>query len=434
MRGIGSPRGRPLTVALCLLSLTAGCAEQRARRRAETGRLTLADLEKRATVEVPAGFPQPLGLAVGGIETARAELGRHLFYERRLSINGTTSCGSCHRQELAFTDGHAQARGATGEVHPRSSMSLANVAYNEVYTWASRRFDTLERQMLQPLLGEDPVEMGLGGRVSEALGTLRADPIYPPLFERAYPDAIDPITLDHVVQSIAAFERTLFSGGSRYDRYVYWGELDALTLEEKRGRDLFFSDRLACSKCHAGFNLSGAVVYEGAPTRVAPLFHHNGLYNEDGLGGYPESDRGLLEESGRARDEGLFRAPTLRNIEVTAPYMHDGSLETLEDVLEHYASGGARGSSREARAVPRRREKRDRRSRLVRGFELTREDRAALLAFLRSLTDREFLTDPRFSDPFTADAGGREDEASGYEGGEEERFLRTLDSRSRSSS
>jgi len=406
-------------VVVAALTLGLGCAERGFRRESADALPLSPESEPKRSVDVPAGFPQPLE-ARAEFDPARAELGRHLFYERRLSVNETTSCGSCHRQELAFTDVHPQAHGATGELHPRGAMSLANVVYNETYTWASRRFDSLERQMLQPLLGENPVEMGLGGRVSEALDRLRSDPTYPPLFAAAFPEVVDPITLDHVVQAIAVFERTLLSGGSRYDRYVYWGEIDALSAEEKRGRDLFFSDRLACSKCHAGFNLSGAVVYEGAPPRVAPLFHHNGLYDEDGRGGYPESDRGLLEESSQARDEGLFRAPTLRNIEVTAPYMHDGSLETLEEVVDHYASGGPGGRPRGDGALPVARKRRDRKSQLVRGFELTRQDRSALLAFLRSLTDHDFLTDPRFSDPFD------DREPSGYEEGGEEAFLKML--------
>jgi len=340
--------------------------------------------------ELPAGFPRPVVHATE-LDTERAELGRYLFYDKRLSVNGTTACASCHRQELAFTDGHARASGATGERHPRGAMSLANVVYNETFTWASERFTSLERQMLQPLLGTSPIEMGLRGHVDDALRQLRSDPIYPVLFESAFPQAIDPFTLGNIVRAIAAFERTLISGGAPYDRYVYWGEDDALTATEKRGRDLFFSDLLACSTCHAGFNLSGPVVYEGAPEDRSPRFHHNGLYDEDGRGGYPEADRGLFEETRSRKHDGLFRAPTLRNIAVTAPYMHDGSLATLEAVVDHYASGGVAGG-----AVA----KRHRKSPFVAGFDLSPEQRSDLIAFLHSLTDETFLTDPRFADPF----------------------------------
>jgi cytochrome c peroxidase len=147
---------------------------------------------------------------------------------------------------------------------------------------------------------------------------------------------------------------------------------------------LFFSNRLHCSECHGGFNLSGPVDFAVAKTHPRPAFHNTGLYDVDGAGSYPAADRGLTDVTHNSKDMGQFRAPTLRNIAVTAPYMHDGSIPTLEAVLDHYASGGHASPFR---------------SRAVGGFKLTAAERTALLAFLNSLTDDKFLEDPAFANP-----------------------------------
>jgi cytochrome c peroxidase len=156
---------------------------------------------------------------------------------------------------------------------------------------------------------------------------------------------------------------------------------------------LFFSQRLACGECHAGFNLSGAVRAAGA-TEEPPVFHNTGLYDEDGAGAYPASDRGLEEVSGRPEDSGRFRAPTLRNIAITAPYMHDGSIGTLREVVEHYAAGGrvAKSAPSESATAPTRPTSR---SPLVKGFEISDEETTDLIAFLESLTDERFLEQHR---------------------------------------
>ncbi len=147
------------------------------------------------------------------------------------------------------------------------------------------------------------------------------------------------MTLDNAIKAIAAFERTLLSANSPVDRYLYRDERTALDPAAVRGMTLFFSDRLACAGCHAGFNLSGPTVHDGAAAPT-PTFHNTGLYDVDGRGGYPSTDRGLIDQTRRPADMGRFRAPTLRNVAVTAPYMHDGSVPTLEAAVSHYASGG----------------------------------------------------------------------------------------------
>ena len=154
----------------------------------------------------------------------------------------------------------------------------------------------------------------------------------------AFPTDQPPLTLANVVKAIASFERTLLSADSPFDRYLYRDDKQAMSPAALRGKDLFFSTRLRCSECHASFNLSGPVTFERAtPTRA--LFHNTGLYNVDGRGSYPAVDRGLIDRTQQPADMGRFRAPTLRNVAVTAPYMHDGSVPTLEAAIAHYASG-----------------------------------------------------------------------------------------------
>ncbi len=328
---------------------------------------------------------------------AKVELGRRLFFERRLSGNGTQACADCHRPELAFTDGRGRAVGSTGEVHPRGAMSLVNAAYNHRYNWADPRLDSLERQALVPLLNRHPVEMGLAGRGEEVLARFAADAGWRAAFGAAFPAAAAPVTLENVTRALACFVRTLVSGSSPYDRWVFFGEREALSESARRGRQLFFSARLACGECHSGFNLSGPVVFAGsAPVEPGSAFHNTGLYNLDGAGAYPAADTGLAELTGEPADMGRFRAPTLRNIAVTAPYMHDGSLPTLAAVIDHYAAGG-RNLDPDGRRAAAPSPLRDAR---LRGFSLDDGERRDLLAFLDSLTDPGFLSDPRFADPF----------------------------------
>ena len=290
--------------------------------------------------ELRDGIPDPRVPDDNPMNEAKVELGRHLFYDKRLSGNETQSCASCHRQELAFTDGLARSQGSTGDIHPRSSMSLTNVAYATTLTWGNPLTKSLANQQLTPLFGEEPVELGLQTQ-EQALERLRADAQYPEMFHEAFPGAggEDLITTDRVTKAIAAFERTLLSFNSPYDRYVYGHEQDALNDSQKRGMELFFSERLECFHCHGGFNFSDSVEHSGTVFEETK-FHNNGLYNVDGTGFYPEGNRGIFEITGDIEDMGRFKAPSLRNIELTAPYMHDGSIDTLEGVVDHYARGG----------------------------------------------------------------------------------------------
>ncbi|KYF96997.1 cytochrome-c peroxidase, partial [Sorangium cellulosum] len=346
---------------------------------------------------LPPGFPVPKVPEGNPMSAAKVELGRRLFYDRRLSGNGTYSCGSCHLQELAFSDGLACAKGSTGQMHTRGSMSLANVAYLTTLTWGNPLIETLEEQALLPMFGETPVELGLAGREDEMIERLQDEPLYRDLFPEAFPGDGEPIRLDNITRAIGAFERSLLSYRSPYDRYRYDGDPSGMPEAALRGMDLFFSEKLECFHCHGGFNLSDSVQHDGT-TFTEVMFHNTGLYNIGGSGAYPEGNAGVYEISGNEADMGRFRAPTLRNIAVTAPYMHDGSIETLEEVLDHYAAGGRTIESGPNAGVG---SENRFKSELIRGFDLTAEEKADVIAFLKTLTDEAFLTDPRFADPWT---------------------------------
>jgi cytochrome c peroxidase len=325
----------------------------------------------------------------------KVELGRHLFYDLRLSSNGTASCATCHRQELAFTDGRAAAVGSTGQTHTRGSMSLANVAYATTLTWSHPYLTDLERQAALPIFGEDPVELGWTSEI-ELEERLASIPEYPALFVAAFPADPEPVSARNATQALAAFERTLISGRSPYDRWAYDADESALSDSAQRGFELFYSERLECFHCHVGFNLSDQVSYSGRAFPEAP-FHNTGLYNIDGQGAFPAQSTGIYELTQQAADMGKFKAPSLRNVAVTAPYMHDGSIASLSEVLDHYAAGG-----RTITAGPNAGVGSDSplRSNLIRGFELSERERADVIAFLEALTDESFLTNPAFSDPW----------------------------------
>lgn len=345
--------------------------------------------------DLPEGFPAPRVPRDNPMTRQKVALGRFLFYERRLSGNGTQSCGSCHVQGKAFTDGLARAVGSTGQVHPRSSMTLGNVAYNATLTWANPSLVSLERQMEVVIFGDRPVELGVNDRNKRAvLARLKRTPRYRAMFRAAFPGAGGPITWGNVIKAIASFERTMITGRSRYDRFLAGAaRLDAA---ETRGMNLFFGERAECHHCHSSVNFTDQLVFAGSRPGPRP-FHNTGLYNIGGTGAFPEPNTGLFAFTARASDMGRFRAPTLRNVGVTAPYMHDGSVATLEDVVAFYAAGGrdiAEGPlAGDGRANPFK-------DPLIAAIALTPQDQRDLVAFLRTLTDRRFLTDRRLSDPF----------------------------------
>lgn len=287
-----------------------------------------------------APFPPVLHAPDNPPSSAKFELGRRLFYDKRISGNGTQSCASCHQQSRAFTDGRAVAVGSTGQHHTKNVQTLTNVAYNASFTWTGTRIRSLEKQALVPMFGTKPVELG----VRELVKTLSGDPAYVRAFAEAFPGERKPVSIRNVTRAIAVFERGLVSWQSPYDDFVYRGE--PMSPSAMKGMDLFYSKRAKCSSCHEGFNLSGPV------RRARAEVISNGV------------------------TEGKFRVPTLRNVELTAPYMHDGSAGTLEEVVARYD-----------------------RARMI---GLDAGEQRDLVAFLRALTDMKFVSDPRFSEPLTA--------------------------------
>jgi cytochrome c peroxidase len=345
---------------------------------------------------LPPGFPYPNVPPDNPMTAEKVELGRYLFYDKRLSLNRNQSCGSCHRQDHAFADARAHGFGSTGEYHPRGPMSLVNVAYSPVLTWANPNMRSLEKQALVPMFGEDPVELGMSGKEDVLIRRLKAEPRYKTMFARAFSEP-DPFTLANITKAIASFERTLLSGDSPYDHYRRGDDPAAITESAKRGETLFFSEKLECFHCHGGFNFTGTLDYYGKGIAEVE-FHNTGLYNLKGELSYPQPNLGLYIFTQSSEDVGKFKAPTLRNIALTAPYMHDGSVKTLTESIDHYAAGGRKiatgakagdGSQNPAK------------SEFVKGFQLSTSEKRDLLAFLGSLTDTSLLANPLLSDPWT---------------------------------
>ncbi|MBK8010417.1 MAG: di-heme enzyme [Deltaproteobacteria bacterium] len=374
-------------LAVWLASPTIGCGgHERAPAAEEIAQL----------LRLPDGFPLPSVPADNPLTREKIELGRHLFYDPALSANGMQSCASCHVQARAFTDGRETALGSTGQVHPRNSQSLTNVAYNATLTWANPLLVSIEQQVMVPLFGELPIELGVTGHEDLVLDRLRDSPMYRELFAAANPDAEAPIAWPSIIRALASFCRALISGRSPFDRFVYGHDAQAISDSAKRGLDLFFSERLECHHCHGGFNFTLSSTHDGVVADAA-AFHNTGLYNVDERGGYPDDNTGVHAVTHRSEDMGRFRAPTLRNIAVTAPYMHDGSVASLEDVVRIYEAGGRLLSggphAGDGRTNPHK-------SGLVTGFRLTDGERRDLLAFLATLTDQTFLSDPELASPF----------------------------------
>jgi cytochrome c peroxidase len=374
---------------------------------------------------LPTGFPTPRVPAGNAMSTSKVELGRHLFYDKRLSRDGSKSCASCHDQSRAFTDGRSLAVGLDlnvngvadpNEIHTRNAQHLVNAAYNARYTWANSTVTLLENQAEGPLFGTGApiVEMGLTTPTdqSDAVNRIALDSIYPPMFRRAF--GSDTVDLDRIKKAIASFERTLISGDSTFDRYYYTGNTTGMSASARSGMLIFFGETAECFHCHSSFNFSDTVLHN-ATVYPEVFFHSNGIYDDAQYGA--AVDQGLRNVSGLAADTGRFRAPSLRNVAKTYPYMHDGSIrcaafvegaawnqacaeESLLKVIDHYSVGGrcydAMGNLNGACTTID--------TTLVRPFALTAQQKADLVQFLMTLTDDGFLSKPAFANPRVGDA------------------------------
>lgn len=318
--------------------------------------------------DLPPHFPEPVVPAGNPMTEEKVQVGRHLFYDERVSSDQSRACASCHEPERAFS-GTAVVSTEHGGVASRNVPSLANAAYMSTLTWASPDIYDLE-------------QLAISGDV---LARLRGDPIYESL--RSTGDVRD---------ALASFVRTIISGGSAFDAYAYDRDTTALSEAAQRGFEMFWSDRLSCFECHDGFNLSRATKFAGLQG-VETAFHNTGLYNVDGAGAYPAADPGLFAHTGLPEDVGAFRTPSLRNIALTAPYYHDGSAVDLDAVLDDYAAGGrvieAGPAAGDGRASPKKSEH-------IHGFALAESERADLKAFLESLTDASLSSAERLSNPW----------------------------------
>jgi cytochrome c peroxidase len=312
------------------------------------------------------------------ITNAGATLGRVLFYDKQLSIDNTTSCSSCHHQDKAFTDGLPLSQGHAGGLTRRNAMSPVNARYflAEKMLWDLRAAD-LETQALIPLT--DQIEMGLPS-LSYLETKLSGLSYYPGLFEDAFGDPA--ITSERVAMAIAQFVRSIVSFNSRYDQGVANGFAE-FTPQELAGKQIFISS--FCAECHSDLGSLGA----GQPATfliVENTGQNFGLGSNNGLD-LEYADNGIGEITGLSTDMGTFKIPALRNVELTAPYMHDGRFATLEEVLVHYTSGIQAHPNRGIQ-MP------------TGGVGFTPDQQAAVIAFLKTLTDEDLATEVKYSDPF----------------------------------
>ncbi|MBU3003531.1 MbnH family di-heme enzyme [Paraglaciecola arctica] len=381
-------------VVSCCLALLMGCNQSSVTTVEESSeQKNIRDL-----LELPAHISTPAIPEYNPLTEQKIKLGRFLFYEKDLSANQTQSCSSCHFQELAFSDGVATPFGSTGHQLTRNSQGLANVVYHSTFTWSNNGFLELEDQLNVPIRADNPIELGVtDSNIEEVLARFDNDPDYVAMFAEAFPDSDSGASINKIIFSLASFLRTMISANSAYDQYLL-GDTAALTEQQKLGFSLFNGEKFECFHCHTGNNFS--VSYRDSNTTEDTIqypFFNNGLYNVDGQGSYPSEDQGLYDLTLDPADRGMFRPQSLRNIELTAPYMHDGSIATLREVIEHYARGGRLiengPNAGDGNLSPLK-------SGLILPFETTDEEIDAVIAFLESLTDYEFINNPKFSDPF----------------------------------
>jgi len=345
--------------------------------------------------DLPRSWPTPPQHRENCLNDAKVELGRLLFYEKRLSKNGTLACAGCHKQKFAFSDRKRRAVGSTGSVHPRNAPGLANVAYFRALTWSAPMLNRLENQAINPLFAaESPVsivELGVARMEDVVAKRLAADPLYPPLFEKAF--GSPGIDFVRIAKALEAFETTLISYQSPYD-------LGTMSESAKRGETVFRSS--GCISCHSGPHFNEPA----EKGDLFSLFQNIGLYNINGKGDYPDyrlhgpaaakRTQGLFDVTAKPEDRGKFKIPSLRNVAVTAPYMHDGSVASLEEAIDLFDAGGRnvtsgpfRGDGREHPA----------KNGAIRPLALSLAQKKDLLSFLQALSDRCFITNPAFSDP-----------------------------------
>lgn len=305
-------------------------------------------------MKIPMGFPLIDFPADNNFSEDRWALGKQLFFDKKLSKNNTVSCASCHKQEFAFSDNVPMSLGDNNSIGTSNSPTLANIAYHPYYTRAGG-VPTLEMQILVPIQEHNEFNTNM----IDVVEKLKHNNTYQSMAQTAYNRELDAFV---ITRALATFERSLISGNSSYDAYYYLGNKTILNESEQRGLSLFNSSKTNCSSCHNGFNFTNYA------------FENNGLYIN-------YADSGRMRLTHLPEDRAKFKVPTLRNIALTAPYMHDGSFATLDDVVEHYNSGGENHINK---------------SNLIKPLGLSTIEKQDLINFLNTLTDNKFIKNKNF--------------------------------------
>lgn len=357
---------------------------------------------------LPPGFPTPQVPAENPMTKAKVALGRHLFYEKKLSGDESMSCSSCHFQSLAFSDGKDLPKGITNETHPRNSQHLTNVAYNTKLTWANTQMTSLEVQSRVPLFGETPIELGLTN--NDYLTKLKNDSAYQRLFVAAFGNADTAVNEQNVRFALSSFQRSMISGWSPFDK-AKEGDRSGYSASASRGSNFFNGETAECFHCHGGFNFTDTNLHTGQ-SQSEFAYHNNGTHTKAYFDALPIAKQGLKEITLQESDQGKFKAPSLRNVGLTFPYMHDGSIMCDNSANPNHATGLANGATREtcarnalAKVITQYANGGNGHPNvdtgLIRPFTIQPSEKEDLINFLLSLTDQQFINDPQFSNPFT---------------------------------
>ena len=351
--------------ALAICWLTLACAPKEAEQVEEV----VTTSSTVSIIEEPEEFAGILYPAWNPTTEAGLALGERLFFDPILSADSTVSCSTCHLPELAFTDGKAVSVGIRGRRGQRSSPTLTNIGYNHLQMFWDGRSSSLEEQAIHPIA--DPKEMGSNWPV--LVHQLRHHPYYRQALVRAFElDGVGEINPDHIARALAQYQRSLISSNSRYDQMVR-NEI-AFSPLERRGWAIFFDRAEDPEGTYAGLPTGECAHCHSAPHFSNQQFFNNGIDAAPTLTEF--ADLGLGGISKNVYENGLFKVPSLRNIALTAPYMHDGRFNSLEEVIDHYNSGGHYASNKSPN---------------IRPLGLSATDKEALIAFLHSLSDSEFL-------------------------------------------
>lgn len=297
------------------------------------------------------------------------QLGQYLFFDTRLSLNNTKSCASCHNPSFAFSDGYKTSITALGENVQHNAPSLINSTYLKRFDWANPTATSLVAQIQRPLYGNHPIELGLNHNIQKLNQIFSKDTFYIQLFKKAFPNDNSLFTPKQIETALVAYEKTLISRESKFDKQTF-------TSNQYYGLKLFTSAKLNCVSCHPPPYFTLATKSDN----IDSIYANIGLYVK-----YPLTDNGLSSFTKKSSDEGKFKIPSLRNVLLTAPYMHDGSIATISEVIDHYAKGGRNHPNK---------------NKNIKGFTITSKEKQDLIEFLETLTDSSIFYKQNFKNPF----------------------------------